>query len=59
MEETIRKQESDTMARLNKILKCRHIFDSEQGSIPTELLLVCRECFLNAKVEVVSYADHK
>lgn len=49
---------NETTIRLNKILKCRHVFDSKQGDIPTEFLLTCRECFLNARVEVISYEDH-
>lgn len=59
MEETIKRQESEMMVRLNKVLKCRHIFDSEPGAAPTELLLMCRDCLLNARVEVISYQDHK
>lgn len=58
MGEQIR-EESEVVLRLNKILKCRHVFDSIPGDVPTELLLTCRECALNAKVEVISYADHR
>ena len=51
-------QENEITKRLNKILKCRHVFDSKPSDIPTEFLLTCRECYLNARVEVISYADH-
>lgn len=57
MENTIEK--TPVMTYLNKVLKCKHMFDSEQGDIPTELLLSCRECGVNAKVEVTSYSDKK
>ena len=50
-----KKEEPEIVKRLNKVLKCKHLFSSEQGDAPTMLILHCQECNIKAEVEIIAY----
>ena len=43
------------MIDINKILLCKHIFDSIPDKDRTMLHLICRECFIAADVQIEKY----
>ena len=42
-------------AVVNKVMKCKHVFDCEQGDSATTLLLTCRECELFVEADAERY----
>ena len=48
---TLEKQKID----LDKVLKCKHNFETLEGGVQKTMTLNCRECPLGMDVEVIKY----
>ena len=46
---------SQSLERVNKVLMCKHVYDSIPAKSPKILLLTCRECGVNVTAQVESY----